>query len=505
MARLRQIQPGRYGSSDAVGSEFESIIRYLNGAEIGNNTLSELLAKVFNNNGEVTLGLGFRFDPAAGLQVSFSDGQWYTIAGVDQVRGAPGLNVGSVDGSMFSNRQDFIAIAAQTVFPYRASTGSVDVHVFANGLLLPPTEYAYSTTLENLTLVTPRGAGDLITAVSVRNNAALTYRRSDFVASPSQVVFPFPHSDNETIHVYRGGLFQRPGTGNDYTTNSVSGTVSMSTGQSAGTVITVMAVNNSALREVAGIMLEDRYTQNGNIRLDRVAIPVNSVPQDRIVNLVTNLSAKADLYVGTSEPSGSIRQGSIWINTSGTVPRMNFYSGAGWYDASPNGLIPAPSPVFGGRFLRLNSSGTSLDYVNIDFSALVPRTAIGNPNGVAALDANGRVPNQNLSDAAFKSPIIGSRTGLVADGSYNVAIISGNRHTFDGMTLMVGEGSATVSLTVGGTAIGLPLAVGTTPTKVNFVAVTRDATTQGQAVTLTVTSSVNARDLVWNIGNSITG
>ena len=52
MARLRQQYPQNYGSSGNIHVDFENIVRYLNSAELGDKTLGELLAVLFNADGE---------------------------------------------------------------------------------------------------------------------------------------------------------------------------------------------------------------------------------------------------------------------------------------------------------------------------------------------------------------------------------------------------------------------------------------------------------------------
>ena len=51
MARIRQQYPQNYGSSGNINTEFETLIRYLNSAELGDNTIGELLAKIFDSAG----------------------------------------------------------------------------------------------------------------------------------------------------------------------------------------------------------------------------------------------------------------------------------------------------------------------------------------------------------------------------------------------------------------------------------------------------------------------
>ena len=46
MARLKVLYPGNHTSSGNIGADIENVVRYLNSAEIADNTLSELLAKI---------------------------------------------------------------------------------------------------------------------------------------------------------------------------------------------------------------------------------------------------------------------------------------------------------------------------------------------------------------------------------------------------------------------------------------------------------------------------
>ena len=68
MARLRQLHPGNYKSSGNISDEIEGIVRYLNSAELGDFTISELLAKLFDANGIFDGPVEFKFDTVDGLQ-----------------------------------------------------------------------------------------------------------------------------------------------------------------------------------------------------------------------------------------------------------------------------------------------------------------------------------------------------------------------------------------------------------------------------------------------------
>ena len=54
MARLRQQHPQNYVSSGNIHTDFENVIRYINAAELGDKTVGELLAVLFNETGDFT-------------------------------------------------------------------------------------------------------------------------------------------------------------------------------------------------------------------------------------------------------------------------------------------------------------------------------------------------------------------------------------------------------------------------------------------------------------------
>ena len=51
MARLRQQFPANYVSSWNIHTEFENFVKYINAAELGNKTISELLTVLFDESG----------------------------------------------------------------------------------------------------------------------------------------------------------------------------------------------------------------------------------------------------------------------------------------------------------------------------------------------------------------------------------------------------------------------------------------------------------------------
>lgn len=508
MGRLRQYYANRYRSSEAVNSEFENVIRYINSAELGNLTLKELLEQLFDANGQIDIGVQFRFDATTGIEARFGDGEeWELIVSADELRGAPGLTLSSVESPIMFNRQDYVATAGQSVFSYVFPEGAVDVLVFVNGLLQAEAGYTLDTALNTMTLATPANLSDKVTIYSMRDNAAASYRRQDFIATENQSVFPFPHGEEEEIVVYRNGVLQREGASYDFISSSDTGTITMIAAQPNNTLITVLVVDNVALRSVVGLMLEERYCTNGFIRYDRVAIADNQIPQTKVNGLATGLASKATIYVSPTTPTGTIVAGSLWINTGTAVPSLLFYDGNQWLDSSPNGLIPLPQATDVLKFLRLNSTATALEFADVDLSGLVAVDEVGNPSGVAPLDGNAKVPNANLPDGALRVPLQYAVSGSVTNGTILLGALYGNVYSFDKLVALTGAGTLTLQLVIGGSNVGPAVAISqaATATPAAWTAALSDASVTARSVAIVVSGATGASDLKLMIPAKIVG
>ena len=111
MARLRQQHPQNYVNSGNIHTDFENLIRYINSAELGNKTISELFAILFDEEGVFRGPIQMRLDSQTGIQyrVGQYNGEedgWATIADIGDLRGPAGASVGNVEGPFFFNRQD---------------------------------------------------------------------------------------------------------------------------------------------------------------------------------------------------------------------------------------------------------------------------------------------------------------------------------------------------------------------------------------------------------------
>lgn len=504
MSRLRQYFANRYGSAQATSDEFESIIRYLNAAEAGNKTLGELMDLLFDENGNVSLGLGFRFNPSTGLEFTTdtNSGQWKLLVAADAIRGVSGQNVGTIEAPLFSNRVDVTATAGQTEFDYVPTDASSNIIVWVNGVLRPMAGYGYAAGV--LTLTVPVGAGDLVTIATVRSNPAATYRRVDLTAAAGQVTFPFPHTATEELAIFRNGVFQREGGGYDYIKSPTTGTITMTTSQTAGNIITIMVISNSMIRDVAGLMLEDKYATNGLIRLDRVNIPDGSIAKSKVSGLEIDLASKAKISVSPTAPL-TPGQGDLWVNTGYAVPSLLFYDGVRWLNSSPNSLLPLPLAANALQFVRLNSTATALEYAPFDTSDLVKSDTIGVANGVAALDSSGKLPSASVPAFVTKTPITGRIPGAIANGTIVVGHLEGAQHSFVGLSAKLTSGTCTIQLSIGGTLVGGTLAVTSTAAKIAIVPTAVDATAAVKDVAIVVTGGTSPVDLTFNINNEVVG
>ena len=505
MARLRQSYANRYASAEATSAEFESVIRYINSAEIGNLTLRELLQQIFDDEGVVDLGVGIRFNPGVGIEYRIgNDSEWKLAASEDQVRGTPGLNVGSVESPLFSGRQYFTGNGSNTTFSYIVGDDATDVLVWINGVLLNSSAYTFSAPGTSVTLSSPPANGASVSIASVRTSASATYQRIDYTAVANQVVFPFPHEAGDELIVYVNGIFKREGGGYDYILSSASGTVTMTSPQVAGSVVTIMNIANKNIRSVTGLMLEERYATNGLINFSKIAVADGAVAQAKVNGLVAALALRADIYVQGTTPS-TPREGALWVNTSGVLPSLNFYQGTRWVSTNADGMIPAPTNANARKFLRLNASATGFEYADFDASNFVSEDAIGNPSGVAPLDNAGLLPS-SVIPAFLASDLINGRIGgSVANATHKVALVSRNTLTVRAISIELGAGSATVQLNIDGTDVGSPLAATTTPQRVAISNHLVNALTSPKSVRLVVTGATGASDLTFCIETLITG
>ena len=411
MARLRQQYSQNYGSSNNINTEFENVVRYLNAAELGEKTVGELLATIFNATGEWIGPIELRKDSSAGLQYrvgTYTDttSGWVTLATLAELRGETGSSSGTIGAPILHARADIIAVAAQTVFDYVHETAD-EIIVYVDGVLKREgASYDYQTSASAgsgsagaVTFnTTPYvSATTTITIYKVRANAVTGYSRVDTLTVSNQAVFPFVHDDDAVLQVYKNGILQRSGGSFDYTSSSSQNAVSFNSIVSSGNLVTIITVENTTTTAVTGLMLEGNFvnTNTGLIDFAKIEIDDNEISQAKVSALATTLTAKANLTTGSSTPT-SPATGDLWMDTSQTPNILKFYNGSQWLQTSPDSSLPTITTANASKYVRINGTGTALEYATIDLSSVIATNQRGAANGVASLDSAGLLPASQL-------------------------------------------------------------------------------------------------------------
>jgi hypothetical protein len=509
MARIRQLNPQNYVASSNINAEFENLIRYLAASEYGNKTIGELIGTLFNDEGEFDGPIQMRLDSANGLQYRVGeyesdDEAWITIATLASLRGPSGSNVGTIEGPFFYNRQDYVATAGQTEFDYAMDLSTDDVLVFVNGLLQAKTGIYTLDDVNNLvTFSVGRSDGDKVTIWSVRASSVVNYRRSDLESAAGQAVFPFVHTPEERILVFRNGLLQREGGAYDYTASPDSDTVTFTSTLSAGDDVFIITVENQTVQNVGGLMLEDEFAEDGLIPWSKLSVADDQIPQTKVNGLAVGLATKAKITVSASAPVGPAVT-DLWVDTSSTPNQLKFYDGTQWIATNPASTLPAFLAANAGQYLRVNGTGTALEFGAIDFSTLVPKTYMGAANGVASLDSSGKLPTNQLPTQWAINTMAYYNSGAVANATVIVARIYGCKMRFTGWSYKLAAGSCTIQLAVDGSGVGSTQAVGTGAGQANFGSVIEvDATATGRLIQIVITGAAAATGLEIGLATAI--
>lgn len=297
MARLKVLYPGNHTSSGNIGADIENIVRYLNSAEIGDNTIAELMNVLFDRNGILAAPVQLRSDNINGLQYRVgvypdTEKGWVTIAKVEEIRGAAGSDVGTIGAPLFSARADIVINEANannvvtyptgsTVFNYIHEAADAIV-VYLNGALLSEADYTNNPVTNTVTLSEATEANDLVTIYKVQSANDSGFVRQDVTAGQSQAVFPFVHNEDQKVLVYRNGVLQRQGGTNDYTQQPANSTITFTSALVEGDIVTFIIVEDTSQVRVSGLMTEDKFTNtDGLIPYSKLAVQDAEIPRAR--------------------------------------------------------------------------------------------------------------------------------------------------------------------------------------------------------------------------------
>ena len=495
MARIRQQHPQNYTSTGNINTEFENILRYINSAEIGNKSVAELLDSIFDEGGDFDGVVQVRLDTTAGLQyrvgtyATDTEG-WLSIADIEDIRGAAGSDVGTINAPIFFNRQDVDLATGATVIAYNFEATTDSVVLYLNGILQAESTYTISSAANTITLSVAVGAGIKASVYSIRPSAISNYRRQDSTSVAGQVIVAFVHADTEQILVYRNGILQQTGGSNDFTSSSSTNTVTFNTALSANELISVLTIENTASVRVAGLMTEDKYTDaNGFISYSKLALADGEIPAAKVATLTAELADKAHMAVSSSTPVGAT-DGWLWLDTSAATAELKFNESGAWYSTSPDTSLPVPTSTDALRYLRVNSSGSGFEIADLNLSSVVMKSSKGAANGVASLDATGVIPVGQLPVrySAAMYPVY--KSGAVANGDVHIMRLWKQILRIDGLSVRCEVGTCDVILTVEGSGAGSTYSVSSAGSNQTFGTVIQiDATTAGKSLDILVTNA----------------
>jgi hypothetical protein len=520
MARLRQIYPGQYTSSGNISAEFEALVRYLNSAELGNKTVAELLKQLFDEEGNFDGPIEFRFDGATGLEYrigEYTSGEegWTLLADAASIRGTPGVIAGDIGAPIFQGRVDYLATAGQTEFNY-AHEITDDILLYRNGLLLRLT-LDYTTNpvggagFGSVTLTAPAAINDRITIFKVRANEVTAYTRSDVLTVAPQSSFIFNQPEGSSPIVYKNGILQREGVGNDYIAVPAANQINFIAAVPSGTTVSILNIQNSAKSAVTGLMLEEAFCDpaTGLILFDRIVINSGAITADKVAGLTALLSSAARITSSTSSPvSPSV--GNFWLDLTPTPAQLKFWDGSQWLRTSPATAVPAFTASNALQFVQVNGSGTAFQYGTPDLSGLVPLTQRGAASGVATLDTNARLPIAQLPLNVNRRTISSILTGAQANGARTLQRIYRESVALDAIAVRLTSGTCSIQLTVDGAPTGPVLAASSTINQIRFglagntdIPIVVDASGVSRVIGFVITASASAVDIDIAVGLTV--
>lgn len=471
MARIRQQYPQNYGSSGNINTEFESVVRYLNAAELGNQTVGELFAKIFDADGNWDGPVEFRKDTNAGIQYRVGEYAsettgWKTLITLAELRGEKGQTVGEIGAPIIFGRANFTATASQTAFNYAFATTD-ELLVYVNGVLQnegSADDYTKdpaggSASSGVVTFNTGLTVSDVVSVFKIRATSITGYNRVDTLTTATQINFPFTFDENTKLQVYKNGILQRDGGTNDYTLIPDQNTVQFNTGVPINNLVSIITVENTSVQAVTGLMFEENFvhTDSGLMKFDKIKIDDGALTQAKVANLVSNLSDKAKLSVSPNTPSGSAT-GDLWHDTSQVPNQLKFYDGTQWLRTSPDSSLPTFASGNAGQFVKVNGTGTALEYGSIDLSSTIAVTDKGNANGVASLDNTGRLPTAQLP-ASLSSISMYDTQATATNQTYTIQRIYKQKVRIEAVSALLSGGTCNIQINIDGVDYGDVIAV----------------------------------------------
>jgi hypothetical protein len=506
MSRLRQLNAQNYFSSGQINEEFESVVRYLNSAELGNKTIAELLDAIFDDDGNFDGVVELRLDTASGIQYrtgEFNDPEtgWKTIVPVDELRGNDGKDVGQIGEPVFQDRVDFTATGGETEIDVAHDAGDVLV-VYSEGLLL--TEGAGNDYTSNptggtggngsVTFLSALGVGEKISVFRLYDGVTFDISRYDEETVGLKSNFGFVHTRDASIQVYKNGVLMREGVTFDYFLDPDNDLVVFNTAVPGSTKIAIIGAEPIEDVDVTGLMIESRYTDlSGYIPYTKLVIQDDEIPQAKVEQLVATLAVTPDITIGASTPNPATR---FWVDTSVAPNQLKFYDGTKYLSANPASAIPTFDDNNALQFLQVDATGTQLEYSDVDFSSLIPKSQKGAANGVATLSSSARIPVAQMPETIAYDSINVYQAGGVADGSFRANRYFKQKVIISAIELRTDTGTCDVQIEIDGVPVGSTYNVSNTPTSDTLSnPITVDATLSSKLVSIVVSNGAAPTNL----------
>ena len=510
MSRLRQLRAYEYGSSTAIQTEFESIVRYLQSAEVAGQTLSETIAKLTDDEGNLQSNVQFRNNASDGVQYrvgEYTDAEagWSTLVATADIRGPAGTVIGEIGAPIFNSRVDYTAVTQASdpvdnseivigtdTFNY-AHLETDELLVYRNGFLLQEggdytTDHngnggtgTVTLTADHLTPA-PTGIGpitssDNFTIYKVRSTAITNFRRLDATNDTGADIgfVSFDLSDSTQILVYVGGvLYREP---DDYSRDPINDRVVFTANQHIGDGVnySIITVENADVQTVTGIMMESAYTDptTGLIQYNKLDIDDGVITQPKVQNLTTDLAARAKLFTSTpsaADLASGVVDDAFYKRIVNNATEIVYYDGTNSIVLNPSTSLPTASAADANKFVTVDQAG---GYVldTVDLSGVVDTDQKGASNGVANLDGSGKIAFAQYDFSGTNNILNGFKGGPhieflldptnaegvsqdISDGIYRVERFYGQNFKIVGMELRVASGSCNVQLQKAGAPVG---------------------------------------------------
>jgi hypothetical protein len=331
------------------------------------------------------------------------------------------------------------------------------------------------------------------------------YKREDVLAGASQAVFPFVHTADQQVLVYRNGILQRDGGTNDYTQQPANSTITFTSALTISDLVTFIIVEDTSQVRVSGLMTEDKFTNSsGFIPFGKLAITDAEIPTAKVNGITELLANRGRVYVSASEPV-SANAGDFWVDTAASPNVLKFYNGTGWLLTSPDTGIPAFATTNALQFLRINSTGGGLEFADVDFTAVVPKTYIGAAEGVAGLDATGRLPIAQLPDTFATRSFFFQKSGSISNGTYVITRGFKQNIRIDAIAAKSASGTCNIQMKIANSLAGDIIPVSSSLTEQNLSSsIAIDATTTSREISFEVTSQNSLTDVEVTLAAVIT-